>query len=135
MNSRTCFPSTSPKPWNSRPNLSSPDSIQVCRIIGSGCLMRSLYRIHLLRSGSQIAPARSAVCSARFTLVLGLLHCGGPPMRFKGFTLGDSASSAVCSWALSALFTLLLWLEIVGIDCGNPPMRSKGSTLGAHEYC
>jgi hypothetical protein len=45
------------------------------------------------------------------------------------------ASSAVCSWVLSALFTLLLWLEIVGIDCGNPPMRSKGSTLGAREYC
>jgi hypothetical protein len=75
------------------------------------------------------------VCSARFTLVLGLPRCGGPPMRFKGFTLGDAASSDVCSWVLSALFTLLLWLEIVGIDCGNPPMRSKGSTLGAREYC
>ena len=54
------------------------------------------------------APTRSAVCSARFTLVLGLPRCGGPPMKFNGFTLGDSASSAVCSWARSALFTLLL---------------------------
>jgi hypothetical protein len=135
MNSRTCLPSTSPKPWNSRPNSSLPDSIQVCRIIGSGWLMRSLYCIHLLRSGSQIAPARSAVCSAQFTLVLGLPRCGGPPMRFKGSTLGDSDSSAVCSWVLSDLFTLLLWLEIVGIDCGNLPMRSKGSTLGARECC